>query len=181
MITYDPGVGGGFAWKAIGGDICAAPMPELPAKSKTDVWSRHQIESLRKLTHLILGTTDHNSTIYIEHIGPRPSDTPKTAYRLSANYHIALTLLGLSGREVKMVRPLHWQNQLPMLVPSGSHNYQARKKVFYKFAHLKYPELHQVRIKKPLEESSQFIQHNSKPTFKTADALCMLWVYSGDL
>lgn len=180
MITYDPGAGGGFAWKAIGGDICSAPMPELPPKSKSVVWSRHQIASLQKLTHLILGTTEPSSTIYIEHVGPRPCDTPKTAYRLSANYHIALTLLKLSGREVKMIRPLHWQNQLPMLVPSGSHNYNTRKKVFHTFANLKYPEVFQVKVKKPLDEGNNFNQRKAKPTYKTADALCMLWVYAGD-
>lgn len=181
IVCYDPGVNGGFAWKDHQGGIHAAAMPTAkldgkPLKGKA--WSKFQVGAL---SHILCTMTASGAQYYIEHVGARPSDTPKTSYGLSANYHIALTIMNIyrdNGDTVKQVPPAYWQNQLQITLPSGQQNYDLRKRLLYDFAHLKYPEVTThtfIKNGAPAHKSRQ-----AKPTYATADALCMLWVFSGD-
>ena len=177
MITFDPGVKGGFAWKC-DGEVFTAPIPPFPKDAKeTGInWSNFQLASISRLVAYIKLYGESNM-VYSEHVGPRPSDTPKTAYRLSANYHTCLAVLKSYAIEVKQFQPRYWQNQLPFLVPSGDHNYTLRKKMFHDFAKEKYPKVKQVGFNK---KGTVKIKECA-PIKAVADAVCMLWVFSGDV
>jgi len=182
MIAYDPGVGGGLAMENLSGEIVVIPMPEHKIDKKKGIkkltskqFSMYQYENLKKMIHTASAITKE-TTVWMEAIGPRPADTPRTSFSLSANYHIALTLFRECGLDVKLVSPQHWQNQLGRLVPSGSHNYEKRKKLFQSFATEKFSETAGLYIQKDGEIK---VRNSVKVTKKTADALCILWVYSG--
>ena len=182
MIAYDPGVGGGIAMENLSGEIVVLPMPEHKIDKKKGIkkltskqFSVYQYENLRKMIHTASAITKQR-IVWMEAVGPRPTDTPRTAFSLSANYHIALTLFRECGLDVKLATPQHWQAQLGRLVPSGAHNYNVRKKLFKDFAVEKFDTTHGVYIQ---TDGSLKTKKDVKVTNKTADALCILWVYSG--
>lgn len=177
IMCIDPGVKGGIAWTNYEGELFSAPNPEPPPKTKTMRHICYQVSRIQSLLKLIAETNcGMDFQVFIEHVAFRRSDTPKTAARLNSNY--ALWLSGCYqkwGRNVKLVMPVVWQNQLPIEIPSGTHNYKARKKVLENFAKERVSDgLRQISCKSP----GNFKEKRSQATQKTADALCMLWVYA---
>lgn len=177
MITYDPGVGGGFAVKGRFDDIITLPIPAVPKNQPSLQFSEWLYDMIAPICEKAMMLSD-TSVVYVEAIGPRPCDTPKTAFRLSAAYHIALAVFRQLGATIKLVRPIYWQQQLGIAIPSGVHNYGLRKKIFKDFATHKYPAVTTMFYRHNLKKFNT--QHKKKPTGKTADAVCMLWVFSGD-
>lgn len=150
-------------------------MPTLPTGCKSAEFTNIQVEKL----HILIESLPC-CQVWVEKVGPRPSDTPKTAWRFSANYHCLLMALKAQHphsfeKRVKLQLPQHWQAQLGIELPSGAHNYDRRKKLLKAFAVLKFPEVSRISI----DKNGQWEEHKAKPTDATADALAMLWVNSG--
>ena len=172
IICIDPGVGGGIALNH-GKRIFVFNMPVMPLKCTSKIFTELQVEKIREIVN-VLPMDSHK--VWIEQVGPRPSDTPKTSWRFSANYHCLLTSLEYrGGLGYKTQLPTHWQNQLGIELPSGTHNYDRRKKILQAFATEKFPEVQRVSKNK----KGMWKKNKAFPTAKTADALCMLWVNSG--
>ncbi|HHZ64103.1 MAG TPA: hypothetical protein EYN51_01155 [Flavobacteriales bacterium] len=116
---------------------------------------------------------------FIENVHARPTDTPTTAASLVSNYYAWLStmyeLLNIPAL-ICPRQPATWQNQLGFLLPSGSGKkaYDARKKALQGFATKKFPHMLQVGLNK----KKMFVSKKGRPIGKTADALCMLWVYA---
>ena len=136
IVCIDPGVHGGFAFND-GERVFTMNMPTMPTGCKSATFTDLQVE---KLYDIIDGLP--NNQIWIEKVGPRPSDTPKTAWRFSANYHcLLMALQHRGGPPVKMQLPQHWQAQLGISLPTGAHNYDRRKKILKDFATKKFPDV----------------------------------------
>lgn len=171
-ICIDPGVGGGIAIN-YGKRVFVINMPEMPPKCTSKVFTEMQVKLIKELAG-VFPVRDHK--VWIEQVGPRPSDTPKTAWRFSANYHCLLMALEYrKGLGYKTQLPAHWQAQLGIELPSGQHNYDRRKKLLKDFATEKFPEVQRISKNK----KGKWTKTKAKPTTKTADALCMLWVNGG--
>ena len=184
VISVDPGVGGAIAFTSRSGAVITVPMPTLPKRKKkysTVEKAYHQVSSINNMLGLaILACQTNNVPFYIENVHARPSDSPKTAAALVSNYYAWLaTAYAMLKRPtcIKPRSPMQWQNQLGFLLPSGSGEvaYKARKKALQNFATKKFPKMDQASFDK-----NKCVKLKPwRPTAKTADALCILWVYAG--
>ena len=172
LVCIDPGTGGGVAFN-IRDRVFVYNMPKVPPKATSAIFTDCQVKGVNQIIKDL-----PSYQVWIEKVGPRPCDTPKTAWRFSANYHCILAALharwGLTAN-TKMQLPQHWQAQLGISVPSGMHNYDRRKKLFKAFATEKFPRVTRISFNK-YGESKEI---KAAPTDATADALCMLWVNAG--
>ena len=151
VITVDPGVGGALAFTDKKGIAVTIPMPEqkkrktktgkikpIPTKDKTGF----QVLAILLIVEEVLERVDiKKCRVHIEHVHAKSSDTPKTAAALVGNYYAWLVAFAsrIPPRFIKQVMPTAWQNQLGIALPSGTHNYERRKKFLKDFATEKFP------------------------------------------
>ncbi len=170
------------------GTVIAIPMPELKKKKNrngknikpTTIEKAHfQISTINGLFKFALTCCGSDRIpLYIENVHARPTDTPTTAAGLVGNYYAWLATAYQLLRFPSLIRPRQptsWQNQLGFLLPSGGGPtaYKARKKALQDFATKKFPDMQQATWDKNMNLKVK----PSRPTGKTADALCLLWVY----
>ena len=170
VICIDPGVHGGIAFN-VDEEIFVLNMPTIPTGCKSAEFTEIQVRGL----YLLVEGLPDGYKIWIEKVGPRPSDTPKTSWRFSANYHCLLMALHAKRCVFKLQLPQHWQAQLGISLPSGEHNYDRRKKILKAFATDKFTKVTRIGM----DKKGKWKEYKAVPTEATADALCMLWVNAG--
>ncbi len=161
IICVDPGVSGGIAWSNATGRCLSIPMPDLPTKKSrtgktvkptTIAKANFQISNISKLFRYAMNDCVRSEIRFvIENVHARPTDTPTTAASLVGNYYawLATSYARLpSSRQICPRSPAQWQNQLGFLLPSGSHNYDARKDALKDFAIKKFPDNEKVSFLK---------------------------------
>jgi len=175
IICVDPGVGGGIAWTNPKGEVYACALPPPPSKCKPQAWSEHQLVWINRIMYW--ANFQAPCDFHIERVHAQRHDTPKTAAALVANYHIWLCNAQHKHLKMQTHTPVAWQNQLGFLLPrgGGSTAYKARKKMLQAIATKWFPDMMQMSF----DNQNKPKYKAWRPTGKTADALCMLWVYAG--
>jgi len=175
ILCIDAGVGGGYTWN-IGDKIYTAPMKSAPTGTKGLDATKHQTKYVDLiLEYIMLRQSGEIDKVYIEQVGTRFGDTPKTSWSLSMSYHcIAMWFKAIIDSEITFVLPQVWMPQLPISLPSGKSNYTKRKKVLQEFAVSQFGDVTQLTFGK---DDKPKLTPNRKITGKTADAACMLWIY----
>ena len=182
ILCIDPGTGGGFTWN-IGDSLYSAPMKPMPTGTKGLKATLHQPKYVEKILDVVFDVySGFDNTkideVYIEQVGTRFGDTPKTSWSLSMNYHVICMYLSVQfGKDdVHYCLPTNWQQQLPFGLPSGKSNYGKRKKLLQEFAEDQYPLVTQLSFD---AKDNVKLTKNKRITAKTADAACLHWIYSG--
>jgi hypothetical protein len=180
ILCIDAGVGGGYTWN-IGDKVYTSPMKSAPTGTKGLDATKHQTKYVDLILEYILDETMAGydcgmDKIYIEQVGPRFGDTPKTSWGLSANYHCISMWFHTNMPDcLTFVLPQVWMPQLPIELPSGKANYSKRKKALQDFAVSQYGTVTQLTFGK---NDKPKLTENRKITSKTADSTCMHWIYS---
>ena len=174
IVCIDPGVSGGIAWTNDHGDVFCAPNP-YPTSTKgykNVELKKYQLKGIQDLLWGIRNRNLNSFDYYLEQVASMSCDTPKTA--ASLNFNHGLWAGSCNSDNLRFVHPTKWQNQLGISLPHGRFNYEARKKALQAFAQEKWGEVEQITWKPDRSYKSK-----TQPiTQKTADAMCMLWVYS---
>ncbi len=176
ILCIDAGVSGGYTWN-VDDKMFTAPMKSAPTGTKGLKATQHQTKYVDLLLdYMVLHGSYAIDKVYIEQVGTRFGDTPKTSWSLSANYHcIAMWFQACMPIKPTFVLPQVWMPQLPIDLPSGKANYNKRKKALQDFAVSQYGNVTQLTFDK---NDKPKLTENRSITGKTADSTCMHWIYS---
>jgi len=159
LITVDPGKNGGVCWNDDAGIVQAARCPE-----NDELKIIHLVKLIRSYVDV------KTAQVFIEKQGPKPTDTPKTAFVLGANYY--LWRMAFAGCRLPMtfITSMKWQKKTGVQLPPGRENYALRKKALKTYAMQGFP------MGLPVWEwkENKFFHREGIITNANADAVAML-------
>jgi len=158
FITVDPGKGGGLCWTNHSGEVYAARCPENDPRK------------MIKLVKQIRSMTFDDRNVVIEKQHAMPSDTPKRAFILGANYYMWIMAFTGCKIPITFITPKKWQKRTGLKLPPGRENYNIRKGLLKNYGIQGFPNGLPVWEWK----GDEFVERKGIVTGANGDAVAML-------